>query len=207
MLKEKATVKNFPIYKENDILKFIKDYLKNNDLTIESSLITEIKNRVGTDMYCLKNELDKLIIYKTDDKVVTKEDIENVISISLENDIFKLVNEITNRNLSKLLSYYNDLVMMGNHPSVILTLIANQFRLIYQVKVLSREIYDEYKIATFLGVHPYQVKLALGRCTLFSETELLGILYDLALLDEDIKLGKLELNNSLESFFIKLCNN
>ena len=120
---------------------------------------------------------------------------------------FKLVNEITNKNLGKLLKYYNDLVMMGNHPSMILMMIANQFRLIYQVKVLSREIFDEYKIANTLCVHPYQVKLAMGKCSMFSEGELLNILHELSMLDEDIKLGRIMLDNSLESFFVKLCNN
>ena len=207
LLKEKATVKNFPLYKSNEIFKFIKDYLKDNGLTIDTKLISEITDRVGSDMYLIKNELDKLILYKDTDKEVSKDDINNVISISLENDIFKLINEITNKNLEKLLSYYNDLVMMGNHPSMILTMIANQFRLIYQVKILSREMFDEFKIASFLGVHPYQVKLALGKCTSFSEDELLSIIHELALLDEDIKLGKIELNNSLETFFVKLCDN
>ena len=205
-LKEKATVKFFLLYKENDIFKYIKDYFKNNNLTIDPKLINEIIAKVGTDMYMVTSELDKLILYKDDD-IITKEDIDNVISVSLEQDIFKLINEITNKNLTKLLTYYNDLVMMGNHPSMILTMISNQFRLIYQVKILSREMMSEGEIASFLGVHPYQVKLSIGRCTSFSENELIRIIHDLAILDEDIKLGRIEINNSLESFFVKLCKN
>lgn len=206
LFKEKCNIKNYPKYKDTDTFKFIKEYLKDNNLTIEPKLINEIISRVSNNLSMITLELDKLILYK-EDNIVTLEDIENVISISLETDIFKLVNEITNKNLVKLLKLYNDLVSMGNHPSMILLMIANQFRLIYQVKVLSRDIYNEEKIASILGVHPYQVKLALQRCMNFSESELIHIIKRLSLLDEDIKLGRVELNNSLEPFFIELCNN
>lgn len=204
VLMEKATVKCFGRVREQDINKFVISYLKENGLKIESRLASLVTERVGSDFYIVKNELDKLILYKDDD-VVTKEDIEKATSVSLENDVFKLVNAITERNIKKIMSYYNDLIRMGNHPSAILTLIANQFRLIYQVKILSRSALSESNIASEIGVHPYQVKLASGKCTLFSEKELIDILYKLALIDEDLKLSRIETESALEGFFIELC--
>lgn len=203
-LKEKCNFRYFPKSKEIDMNKFVSSYLKDNNLKIDAQNTSLIIERVGNDYYTLIHELDKLILYKEDD-VITKEDIENVISISLENNIFKLINAITEGNIKKIMNYYNDLISIGNHPSTILTLIANQFRIIYQVKILSRSIFNENDIANEIGVHPYQVKLASNKCTLFSEKELIDILYKLALIDEDIKLGRVEINSSLEGFFIELC--
>lgn len=204
-LKEKAEIKCFNKLKGYEINNFVNEYIKENGYEIQTSLVSEIISRVGTNLRMIISEIDKMFLYK-EDKIITLSDIENVVSISLENDIYKLINSVTNENIGKMLSYYNDLIKMGNHPSLILMLIANQFRLIYQVKVLLNDGYKENDIIKELESHPYQIKLALEKSYNFSEKKILNILYELSLIDENIKNNKIDINSSLENFFLNLCN-
>ena len=80
--KNVATV---PIY--NDTAEatktYIKQYLRENGFTINSDMVDWISNNLGNDRQITTNELDKLILYKNDDKNITYEDLHNIISNNL----------------------------------------------------------------------------------------------------------------------------
>lgn len=208
-LNSKVHVRVFNKLRETDALKFIKDYLSNEGITIKPALVSKIIDRVGIDLYSLSNELNKLIMYKVNDenKEVTLEDIENVVSVSLESDIFKLTNSLSQGNTKETLSVYYDLIKLGTHPSQMVSLLANQFRLLYQVKILSREGNSLYDICTILNVKDYPVKLALQNCLNYSEEQLLSILNKLSMIDEDIKSSSVDINSVLENFFLTISTN
>ncbi len=83
-------------------------------------------------------------------------------------------------------------------------MLANQFRLMYQVKGLTKKGYSEKDIAKLLDIHPYRVKLSLGKSKSFSDEKLLSILKQLADLDSDIKKGNIDKNLGLELFILSI---
>ena len=127
---------------------------------IDSSTITKFINRVGTNPYNLINEIEKLKIFKINEKVITDEDIK-FASKNIEDNIFDLINYIVNKNSEKVIDIYHDLLSRGSEPIAILVLIANQFRIILQSKLLYYKGYTEKDIASTLSIHPYRVKLAI----------------------------------------------
>lgn len=203
-LLDKSINKVFYKFRPNDTTGFIKNYFKNENLIISNDLIKMIINRVGLDLYALTNELDKMILYKLNDteRNITKEEIENVISVNAETDVFKLTDAISENDSRKALKIYNDLIENGNKPSALLVLIANNFRLYYQVKILLRDGYSEQEITNILNKHPYQIKLAASSSVNFSESQLLDYLKYLSYVDEDIKKNLVLENDALERFFI-----
>ena len=86
----------------------------------------------------------------------------------------------------------------------IMILVANQFRIMYQVKVLSQDGMSEKEIASFLEIHPYRVKLAKEKSYSYSFADLRNNLKKLAEIDYQIKSGKSYGNLNFEMFLLNL---
>ena len=168
---------------------------------IESSTITKFINRVGTNPYNLINEIEKLKIFKINEKVITDEDIK-FASKNIEDNIFDLINYIVNKNSEKVIDIYHDLLSRGSEPIAILVLIANQFRIILQSKLLYYKGYTEKDIASTLSIHPYRVKLAIQNSRNYSNELLIEYIDKLATLDYEIKSGEKDADTGLELFLL-----
>ncbi|MCI5835266.1 MAG: DNA polymerase III subunit delta [Firmicutes bacterium] len=168
---------------------------------IDSSTITKFINRVGTNPYNLINEIEKLKIFKINEKVITDEDIK-FASKNIEDNIFDLINYIVNKNSEKVIDIYHDLLSRGSEPIAILVLIANQFRIILQSKLLYYKGYTEKDIASTLSIHPYRVKLAIQNSRNYSNELLIEYIDKLATLDYEIKSGEKDADTGLELFLL-----
>ncbi|PTY83213.1 DNA polymerase III subunit delta, partial [Heyndrickxia sporothermodurans] len=104
------------------------------------------------------------------------ETVENLTSRSLEQNIFSLVDKVVHRKINEALRIYYDLLKQNEEPIKILSILANQFRLLYQTKELQRRGYGQQQMASYLKVHPFRIKLAAGQAKLFSEEELKRIM-------------------------------
>ena len=209
------------INKINNRLKVVKDTIKyfkhikinelNNTSLIKENLgiykmdlvtINYLISRVGSNTNELINELNKLKAYKLDDKVITKDDIDLICKKNFENTIFDLIDAIIKKDKNKVIDLYNYFLSNGTEVFQILVLLANQIRLIYNVKVLSK--LSDAEIANILGVKEYPVKLARSKGISYQKKELLDILYNLGRIDEDIKSGKEFPNISLISYILEI---
>ena len=83
-------------------------------------------------------------------------------------------------------------------------MIANQFRLLLQTKIMISNNINEGDIAKYLKVHPYRIKLAHQKSNRLSIDILKKYLSDLGELDYKIKSGITNKNSALELFFINL---
>lgn len=161
-------------------------------------------DRVGDNLSIIYQESEKLKIYKIDDKIIGKNDIDSCTTKAYDLDIFHLIENVVLKNKEKALESYYELIKNGEEPVKILILLSNQFRLIYQSKKLYMMGYSELNISQKLKVHPYAIKKALEKTRKFNETILLEYLYKLAVLDEDIKKGKIDSASGLEMFIINI---
>lgn len=186
----------------NDIKTFVKNTF--NDYKISNNDIDLLIERVGNNLSILNNEIEKIKIYKNDNKQITTNDIIDLTTKSIDTDIFKFIDNIINKNKSEVLETYNELIKLGEEPIKIIVMLANQFRLMYQVKGLTKKGYSEKDIAKLLDIHPYRVKLSLGKSKSFSDDKLLNILKQLADLDSDIKRGNIDKYLGLELFILGL---
>lgn len=152
--------------------------------------------------YCLNdyervfNEIEKLKLYKLDEKVITTDDIESIVIRSMDDNIFHLVDSILTGNKKYAFSLYQDFLLHGEQVVNIIRILSNKIRLIYQVKVLLNDGNSDQKISKLLKVHEYPVKLAREASYKYSESILLEKLENLANLDLEIKSG--ETNGQVE---------
>lgn len=200
LIKEQGKVIEFNQLKNID--SFIKQEL--DDYKMDATTIKFFTNYVGNNLAIIAKEIEKLKIYKDNEKIITKEDILNISSEQIELDINELINSIVNKNLSKSLKIYYEMINQGEEPLQIVIRLANQFRIIYQVKELSKKGYSNKDITDILGIHPYRIQKAMENSYLFSAKNLLKYLKKLSEIDESIKLGTMDKNMALELFILEI---
>ena len=92
--------------------------------TMSRDVTTYLVGRVGDELTLLLNELDKLCFYKGGGEI-TRRDVDEVCTRSLDAKIFDLSKALTNGTAQKALDILNDLLARKEKPVVILgTLIA-----------------------------------------------------------------------------------
>lgn len=174
-----------------------------NGYNIENKTINLFLNRIGNNPLIIKNEINKIKIYKGDDKTITDEDILNLTTKKVEIDIFKLIDYIVKKDKDKALELYYEMLKMNEEPIKIIVILANQFRLMYQSKELLKKGYSEKDIASTLKIHPYRIKLAIQNGRNYTKETLLKYLNSLANIDIGIKTGTLNKDLALELFILK----
>ena len=199
-IKKIGTVKDFN--KKNDLTDILKNMFEDYNISIQD--IKFMIDRCGNNLDILSQEVNKIKIYKDEDKNVTKEDIINLTSKNIDIDIFGFVETIVNKNKNKALEIYKEMLINGEEPIKILVILANQFRIIYQAKELYKQGYSGNDIATMIGIHPYRIKLALEKARNYNSDTLLDYLEKLADLDYDIKIGNIESSLGLEMFILSI---
>lgn len=198
----KALVKEFNKLTEDEMLKFAKENFNKDNYQITFKALNMLIDRVCNNLYLLNNECEKLKLYKLEDKTINEQDIEQMIIKYDFDNIFALTDAVIKKDITNALYLYKELLKRNEEPIKIIVLLANQFRLIFQVKRLRSKGFNEGQIANDLGVHPYRVKIASE--VKLEEKELLKYLKLLADLDENIKLGKVNKDVGLELFLLSL---
>ncbi len=161
-------------------------------------------NRVGDNLSILEQEAEKIKLYKLEDKNITKEDIILLTSKNIDTDIFNLIENIVTSNKGKAIESYHEMLKLGEEPIMIIIMLANQFRMIYQVKKLYQRGYSEKDISSILKVHWYPVRKTLGKMHNYDDNKLLNYLNQLADLDIAIKTGKIDKEIGLELFVLNI---
>ena len=188
--------------KLKDIDSFVKKEL--DDYKMDTSTIKAFINFVGDNLAILASEIEKLKLYKGDDKLITKDDVFSVCSESLDVDMNELTNSIVSKNMKTALKIYDELIKQGEEPLQIIIRLANQFRIIYQAKELSKKGYSNKDITNILGIHPYRIQKAMEISYSFPSKKLLSYMQRLAEIDEGIKLGTIDKNTALELFMLEI---
>lgn len=188
---------------EKELHRWISERVKENGVTVTEEAKDTLLQLAGTNLMILANELDKLALFVGQTGTIAKETVEMLVSRTLEQNVFVLVEKVVQRNISEALQVFYDLLENQEEPIKILSLLASQFRLLYQVKWLAAKGYGQQQIASLLKVHPFRVKLALEQTALFSEHELMKIMYDLAEADYQMKSSAMDKRLLMELLLIK----
>ena len=171
-------------------------------LTEEASLLLE--SEFQTNLYMLQKEMEKLALYVGQGNTVTKEIADEVISPSKDYNALQLVDAVLKRDLHQAIKIFKDLEKMNEEPIGLIALLAYQFRVIFQVKLLKDKGYSLQRIQSEVKVHPYVVKLAVQRSGAFHQDRLKSIINELTNVDTKIKRGKMDKGIAFELLLYEL---
>lgn len=202
-LREKCKIEELKKMDYKTLHEYISNIFKENHKKITYNQVKEILNRCEYNDDFAINETEKLLLYKLGEEVITDDDIEKVISKSSEKEMFTLTDAVMKKNIKQIYESYNILIKSNIDPVVIIDSLEKQFRILYQVKILSQTM-NEKDIVKKLGINAYVVKKAYENINNYNEKEILDNLYELSNLDIDIKINGLDKYRVLENFFLKI---
>lgn len=189
---------------EDYLTNYLINYLKEKGYQMSISDIKYFLSLTGLDINNITNEIDKLMLFKLEDKIITREDISSQIEENIDNPIYDLANYILKGDTKKAIKLYNEFIKKGIDPSQLLPTIATQIRLLFSVKRLHSENKSNEEIAKILEFkNAYRVKYLLNDSSYYSEEELLKYLKKLATIDRNIKLSLVDSKIALELFIAK----
>ncbi len=206
LLKKKAEVVEAKKLNDKEIKTWVRSQAAANGVQMDEEALEHFLMLAGTNLQLLASEIDKLSLYASEEKRITVDIVDKLTARSLEQDIFALVDRVVSGNIEAAFRIYYDLLKLNEEPIKILAVIANQFRLIYQTKELSRKGYGQQQIASFLKVHPFRVKLALRQTGNFSDEQLSSIIMMLADSDLQMKTSGMSKKLIVEMFLFRLQN-
>lgn len=198
LLKSKAMVAQCNPIPESNLHNWIQKIAHQHQVKLDKGAIEVMEREVSTDLSLLHKEMEKISLYAENKEMVTKEITEALISSTENSSVHRLVDVIMEQDLEKAIRIYKELEKMNEEVIGMIGLIAYQFRMIFQVKILKEKGYTSYQIQKQLKAHPYTVKLALKREKYFTHSKLKQIIYTLTETDAKLKQGKLEKNLAFE---------
>lgn len=203
LLKKHAVVLEAKKFNDEEIKSWLKGMVKSYQLKISEEAAELLIGLIGPNLTMLANELEKISLF-VDDEEINEEVIYKVVSKSLEQNIFSLVDYVIKKDVKKAIELYQDLLKVNEDPIKIFAILANQFRMIYQTKAYIEKGYSPQQIASYLKIHPYRIKIASQQAKLFKEQELLRVINELANADYDMKTGRGNKERILELILLKL---
>lgn len=202
-IKEKGRIVELGRQDEGTLLRWIAGQVKREGKQITEQTIRSFLTKVGTDMENIQKELEKLFCYTLYKQEITSEDVEEICTTQITNQVFDMVEAVARKQQRKALDYYYDLLALKEPPMRILFLLTRQFRLLWEVKDMDRQGYPRKEIASKAGLHPFVVGKYQEQARAFSERALRTILEDSVDMEECIKTGRLSDTLGVELFIMK----
>ena len=192
--------------KENEWHQVVAHYFKEKwpENTIDSDAVYELARRTEGDYASLFNNGTKLALYT---KHIHFEDVTLLVTRPLEENAFLLFNHLLDNKNIDAVSLFRDLKSNNVEPVTLISMIANQFRLLNRVSYLARHGYDADGIASELNINPIRAKILRKNSMVISQKRINQTLEDLYQLDLQIKSGLVDRFYSFEIFLINFKRN
>lgn len=206
VLDKNGIVCKFDFQKPLQIEKRLKGICKAYHVNIEDSTLMYLIECCGTNMQDLINETRKLIEFAGENGTIQKEDVDKLAIKKLESVIFDLTDNLGKKEIAKALEVLQNLIYAKEPLQKILITLYNHFKKLYFVKLALNTNKD---IASSLNLKSNQVFLVnkyKAQVRYFQESELKGLLQKLRDLDNEYKIGLIDLQVGLESILCAYCS-
>ena len=176
---------------ERNILEsFVIRSCKNKGFEIYTDAIECLIDFTDGYMSKLEIELEKLISFKFNEKVITKKDVQENVSKSDEYQIFALTNSLFNKDAETALFIVDDIIKNKKNVSSILSLIYTHIRRCFYVKI-AKELPSE--IGKMLDIKEFAVKKLKEQTVNVSAKKLKEMLILCKNTDYNVKSGNVDL--------------
>lgn len=123
-------------------------------------------------LYDMENEINKLLDYGERKRWISLEEVESVGIRGLENDVFRMVDSITQNKPKEVFLLVHDLLESGEAVEKILYMIARQFRLLALIKLHLAKGYGGADLAKRMKVQPFVAKRLAAQASPISQKNL-----------------------------------
>ena len=195
-----------------DLFKWVKKKFETNKVIIDNAQVMYFIDQEGyrdknseKTLSDLENEINKISSFVGKENKVTNDIIDQLSQKKVENDIFKLIDYVGQKNSSDAMKILSDMLYEGESVFGIFSMIARQFKVIMQVRQLQLQGHSSKSIADRLKLHPFVVGKALKQTKNFSDEIIIDILNSILESDFKIKNGLVRDTLAIEMLISKYC--
>ncbi|MGL4949932.1 MAG: DNA polymerase III subunit delta [Anaeroplasmataceae bacterium] len=181
---------------------FVIQSFKEEGFEIDKNAIIELVNKVNNDFLRVSQEIEKLKLYKYDNKRILKEDVDLLVSTDYGDNVFELLNFILDNNIDNALEMYYQLIIANIDQLLILSLLLTNLELLLEIKIFIKEKMDKQVILDTLGLSSGRYFHLSKRVATYSLKELKENINKLIKLEKDIKMGKVDKNLGFELYLL-----
>lgn len=180
------------------LIKWIAANVRKSNFEMEVMACRKLVEYCSFNLTRVDSELNKLMAYRSDSKVITAKDVEEMVTKDEEYVIFELTDALASKDGDKAFSIVENLYYRKNTPTMILSFITSHFRRLLFSNISQ---YTNAELSKMLGVKEFAIIKAKEQGKKFSKLKLKQI-YDLCLeCDYSIKAGKMTGENAIGYLF------
>ena len=175
---------------DKDIYKYIEDYIKDRGYKIDKYYLDYLVELLGNDINNINNEIDKIILYLSDDKVISREVIDKLVSDNIDNIMYEFTNAVLDREYEKISKMYNDFKIENVGYDYLIGSLGNALRGALVIKILYNQGNSNSEIAKFIGKKEFYIKKMIERLYNYTVDDLCMMIDKLGIIDREYKSGK-----------------
>ena len=204
-LQEKAVQVDFAPLKGKVLEQWIVAYVTAAGRSIDRQAVEYLSAINSFDLQILEQELQKLLLYQMDAPVITLQHVQDIVTKTVEANIFALSDSIGNKNGSEALQVLKHMFYLGESPFKLIGFLVRHFRNLILVKDYRQMGYGEGRIKEKTKLHPFVIKKSMRQAERFSMQQLIAALERLLLIEVELKSTSANGEELLEQFVIELC--
>lgn len=212
-LKKEAVYVDFSYLQIPDLCKWIQEVCSRNGVSISVQTAAYLAERCDSGengykktvpMSRLKTELDKLVIYCHDKQKITREDIDEMVTVSLKERTFDMLDRLFQQDIDGAIYILEELKTLREPVQKILTLLGSHIDSLIRIKVLSEAGCSKQEIAAQTGIREFFLPKYMAQGRAYCVTQLIAMYQQVVQADMDIKTGIQQDWPALEMAIIKL---
>lgn len=200
-LKKQQFVQEFKLLDNRQLISFIAKEFKKYNKEIEFKAANYLINSTSNNLWRLVKEIHKISHYSKNKKV-NQSDIEENISMKIEESIFALTDKLGQKKPSEGLKELELQIASGLSPEYILAILRKHLLKLLQTKESLNSGLTENEIIKKFAWHPFATKKLSLQSNNFTVIELKNKLAQLNKADYLAKTGGRSVKSSLELFFL-----
>ena len=190
---------------KTEIKNELKQMILSNGYKIDDNSLWYIINNSLGNFDLAINEINKLMIYYSKPCQIKYDDVINLVSKTINDNNFKLIDAIINKDLESSIKYIKELEILKIEPSVIISLLYREFKLMLSLLIYENNNYDEKEILKELNIASWQYDKIKGNLRRYNKNEIKNTIVNLSKKDYELKSGLLSKEVVLIDFIFELC--
>jgi len=213
-LKQQKFAEEFKLLSNSQATAWAKKEIVRRGGQITYQAAMALTSLLGSDLWQISNEIDKLINYKLGQKLnlsdnapiasIEIKDVNQLVKGQFDENIFVLTDAIINKNKLLAVRLFTEQIETGLADGYLLTMIIRQFRILLQVRQALDSGLTSRKIINLLKLHPFVLQKSIAQVRNFSLSFLKDMLSRLAVIDFKIKTGQADAKTLLTLLIINI---
>lgn len=188
---------------EDIINKFVLNELKKTSTQITKTALTTLNEYCVYDLTKIVKELEKLVSFVSDKKLIEEKDVKLLVNKTLEFQIYELTENLAKKNRVKVFEILEVLKSKKDVFKNLVPLIYNHFRRLF---FCATSNLSKSELGQMLGVKDYAITVAYKQSKMFSKLQLKQIVNLIDSLELELKTSAISVELAIWYLVLKILN-